>query len=113
MPEQKARWVFEKVAIPITKGLGDLLAGKRIEYLTDDEIWEEVTLIGFNTHTLTAQAFTMKGYYVEVLPLPETDFGKQWYVDNQPSLPIKVFFAGRLRAKTVDAEPVMQAIEEA
>lgn len=113
MPEQKARWVFEKVATPITKEVGDLLAGKQIEYLTDDETWEEVTLVGFNTHILTAQAFTMQGYYVEVLPLPETGFGKQWYTDNQPPLPIKVFHADRLRAKVVDAEPILLAIEEA
>jgi hypothetical protein len=106
MPE-KLRWVFEK------KELGDLLAGESIEYLTDDDTWEEVTLVGFNTHTLSSQAFTMKGFYVEVLPHSETDFGKRWYTDNQPPLPIKVFHAGRLRAKVIAMEEPIQAIEEA
>lgn len=112
-PEQKARWAFEKVAAPITKETGDLLAGERIEYLTDDKTWEEVTLVGFNSHTLTSQAFTMRGMYIEVVPVMGTDFGKQWHADNQPPLPIKVFHASRLRAKEVDAELIVQEIEEA
>ncbi len=110
MPEQKARWVFEKVTAPVTRETSDLLAGKRIEYLADDETWQEVTLVGFNTHTLSSTGFSIKGVYIEVLPLKETDFGKQWYVDNQPPLPIKVFHAGRIRAKVVDT---IQGIEEA
>ncbi len=109
MPE-KLRWIFEPITAPITMDLKGLLTGKQIEYLIDDKTWEEVVLVGFNTHTLSSTGFSIKGVYIEVLPLMGTDFGKQWYAGNQPPLPIKVFHANRLRAKVVDA---VQGIEEA
>ena len=118
-----SRWLFEPITLPVTDALADLL-GKQIEYLTDEGTWEDVYLVGFNTHTLKTQSFTMQGPYVEVLPLPETDFGKRWHEANRPTVnlfsgiinnpqpaPIKVFLASRLRMKEVDDEPT-RAIDE-
>ncbi len=98
MPE-KLKWSFDNVTTPITMDLNDLLAGKQIEYLTDGKNWEEVTLIGFKTHTLSFAGFSAKGVYVEVLPLAGTN-----------NLPIKVFHAERLRVK--DAESTIKEIEQ-
>lgn len=94
---------------PLADAFVDLL-GRTIEYLTDEDTWEDVYFVGFDSIGQPC---------VEVLPSDETEFGKRWYEANKPTVnffpeiiknpqpsPIRVLDPSRVRLKSIDAEPI-------
>jgi hypothetical protein len=83
------------------------MLGRTLQYRTDNNEWVPVYLVGIYEESEYKQ-------YIEVLPVPGTDYGDKWYQENKPAFnffpdiikdpqpsPIKITNLGRIRTPII------------